>query len=152
MKKLFSFIVLFLLTVFLSTNSITAQGKLGVVGKKYSRTEANVLFGNVITSVKVSREELKAALANVKDYLLFKIRGNQALLLNERKAVLNSSSTAALSPNEVAYAFSKSVVEDFLAFSTANTFEVEQRNDVLSVSDNFTTLELSTPCPPMCPF
>ena len=151
MKKLFSISATLLLFFAFTAGSINAQSKLGVVGKKFTKAEANVLFGKVIGSVQLSRKDLQTACANAKDYVLFKVKNSRAYLLNEKRTSLLADQKIELAPTETTYAFSTSVVEDFLASSTAETLSVEVRAEVLTVSDGLSTLEFSSVCPPYCP-
>jgi hypothetical protein len=146
--------------------SINAQGKLGMVGKKFTKQEADVLFGKVITSVKVNKRALHFATARAKDYVAFKIKNNKALVLNEKRiSILDevvpvnpkekvssvTGTVPVVAADEVVYLFSKDVVAQFLNSSTAEEISIENREGVLTLSDGFTTLELSYSCPPLCP-
>ncbi len=48
MKKLKVLAVFFALILMIGSSVVSAQGKLGVVGKLFTKQEANVLFGKVI--------------------------------------------------------------------------------------------------------
>jgi len=152
MKKLSLFCFLFFLFVVMTANSAVAQEKLGVIGKKFTTEEAKVLFGKIVGTVKISKAELKEALANAKEYVFIAVKNNRAHVLNEKKESLIAKSKLSLAKEEKAYMFSKSVVEEFVNTSTADVFTVELRASVLSVSDGFTTLEEALPCPPTCWF
>lgn len=150
MKRLTSLCFLISFVLVISAGSSLAQGKFGVVGKKFNKQEANILFGKVIGTVKLTKAEMKEAIANAKEYVLFAVKNSRAHLLDEKKISLNAKNKISLRQDEKAYAFSKNVVEDFVNTSTADVFTVEVRASVLTVSDGFSTLEMATVCPPIC--
>lgn len=150
MKRLTSLCFLFSFVLVIFAGSTFAQGKLGIVGKKFNKQEANILFGKVIGTVKLTKAEMKEAIANAKDYVLFAVKNSRAHILDEKKNSLNAKNKISLRQEEKAYAFSKNIVEDFVNTSTADVFTVEVRASVLTVSDGFTTLEMASVCPPMC--
>ena len=165
MKKHVSlFLFIFLSAAFLA-GSINAQGKYGVVGKKFKKQEADALFGKVITSVKVNKVALQYAVGRAGDYIYFKVKNNRAFVLNDKRvSILNetdsfnpkerlssvTSGIPALPANEVVYALSKSTVAEFLNSSTSDVITIENRAEVLSISDGEIVLEKSVPCPPWC--
>ena len=173
MKKLVFFCSLLLLISAFSAGSIEAQGKLGKVGKIFTKQEANVLFGKVIGTVKLSRKQVKAALANAKDYVLIKVKNSRAHIFSEKRASLLGNDKTQLAPDEVAFLCSKSVLEEFMSktenenvepvkgtkrysvessqSSSNGTITVEVRAEVLSLSSLNLTLEAIIPCPPVCP-
>lgn len=150
MKRITTFIVLVSLFAIFSAGSINAQGKLGIVGKKFTKEEANVLFGKVIGSVQITKAQLKSALAKSKDYVLLKVANSRAYILNEKKVSLMDGETISFSAEDPAYLISKSVVEEFVTTSKVDVFFVEVRASVLSISDGVYVLEQVLPCPPMC--
>ncbi|MBI1937537.1 MAG: hypothetical protein HYS25_05380 [Ignavibacteriales bacterium] len=147
MRKLFPLIVLIAL---ISTAGISAQSKNLTIGKIFTNQQANELYGPVLTSVQISKEELGAAVAKAKKYVLFAIKDGKAFIMDERKVSLTGD-LSFLAYHEKANAFSKSVVERFLS-SSSNTITFEQRETVFTVSSSESTTESSLPCPPMCPY
>ncbi len=133
-------------------------GKLGIVGKIFSKNEADILFGKVKSSLTISVDELNAAIAKGNQYILFTIKDGQVVIRNERRQHL-SSERVSLMQDEILYIYSKSMVKDLLkakksslslAKSTAEAVAVEARDGVLTLSYNALTLEQSTVCPPFC--
>jgi len=147
MRKLFPLIVLIAL---ISTAGISAQSKNLTIGKIFTKQQANELYGPVLTSVQISKEELRAAVAKAKKYVLFAIKDSKAFIMDERKVSLTGD-LSFLSYNEKANVLSKSVVERFLS-SSSNTVTLEQRETVFTVSSSESTTESSLPCPPLCPY
>lgn len=164
MKKQTLFLVLIFI-IALCANSVNAQGRLGKIGQKFTVKEADILFGKVITSVKVNKRALHFAVARAKDYVAFKIKNGRALVLNESrysimdesistnpkdKGVSVASKIPAVAADEVVYYFSKSVLAEFLNSSTAEEITIEMRESVLSLNNGEIILERSIPCPPIC--
>lgn len=145
MRKLLPLIVLITLV---STTGISAQSKNLTIGKIFTKQQANELYGPVLTSVQISKEELRAAIAKAKNYVLFAIKDGKAFIMDERKVSLRGD-LSFLSYNEKANVFSKSVVERFLN-SSAATLTLEQRTTVFTVSSENSTLEYASVCPPWC--
>ncbi len=163
MKKLKVLFTVFTILLIVGSSVVSAQGKLGEVGKFFTQQEAKVLFGKVIGSIDIDANTLKDALKNAKDYVLFTIKNNRVIIRDERRKSI-SEENEFLDDNDRLYVFSKSQVEKllanaqprkskgFTAMATTNpvvTFEV--RASVLTLNAGATILELSLPCPPVCP-
>lgn len=148
MKKVTSLLTLtaFVLVLFVSITS-AQESKSKTIGKIFTKEEADQLFGKVIGSVQLTKSELKKALTKSKDYVLFSVKNNKALVMDEKKQSLTDARVS-LASDDVAHVFSKSVVQEFLSKSKAETFAVEVRADVISISDGIFVLEMTIPCPP----
>ncbi len=162
MKKLKVLVFFFALILMIGSSIVSAQGKLGVVGKLFTKQEANVLFGKVIGSMNLSVSELKNALSNTKDYVLISVKNNTVILRDERRKSI-SEENEYLDDKDVLYIFSKSQIENLLgntllkttsslsvSASTDSIVTVEIRASVLTLTAGDTTLEFALPCPPMC--
>ncbi|OGU59222.1 MAG: hypothetical protein A2V66_11390 [Ignavibacteria bacterium RBG_13_36_8] len=136
--------------IFTITGSTFAQGKLGVVGKIYTKTEANSLYGSVLQSVNIDTKVLKSALDRVGDYVMFKIKDGKLVLTNEYKASLTSEYVN-ITSDETMYLYSKSKVLELLNSSGQPVTTVELRSEVLTITNGATTLEFAALCPPICP-
>ena len=133
-------------------------GKLGLVGKIFSKDEANILFGKVKSSLSISVDELNAAIDKGNQYILFTIKDGQIVIRNEKKQHL-SNERVNLRQDEKLYIYSKSMIKDLLkakksslnlAKSAAVAVAVESRDGVLTLSYNDATLEMGAECPPTC--
>lgn len=162
MKKLKGLFTFFTIILMIGSSIVSAQAKLGVVGKLISEHEAKILFGKVIGSIDIPARDLRDALKNDKEYVLFTIKNNSVVIRDEKKKSL-SDENEDLDDNDVLYVFSKSQVEQllnyakprkskgFTAMATTDpvvTFEV--RASVLTLSAGAMTLEFALPCPPIC--
>lgn len=167
MKKQKLLLVPLILVLLIGSSVISAQGKLGEVGKFFTSQEANVLFGKVISSFSIKANDLRKALDKANDYVLFAIKNNRVVIRDENRNRL-SDENEQLDKNETMYIFSKSLVQKLLN-SASNTktdvnIFVEIRPEVLTLtatnafrgnsvqgSAGDTTLEMAIVCPPICP-
>jgi ribosomal protein L27 len=148
----------------LSKNAETAAipnaqfGKLGLVGKIFSKDEADIIFGKVKSSLTISVDELNAAIDKGNQYILFAIKDGQIVIRNEKRQHL-SNERVNLKQDETLYLVSKSMVKELLkakksslslAKSTAAAVAVELRDGVLTLSYYDQTLEQFAACPPIC--
>lgn len=133
-------------------------GKLGLVGKIFSKNEADILFGKVKNSLTISVDELNAAIDKGNQYILFTLKDGKIVIRNEKKQHL-SNERVNLKQDETLYIYSKSMVKELLkakrsslslAKSTAAAVAVELRDGVLTLTYGDATLEQATVCPPFC--
>ncbi len=165
MKKVIYSCLLILFVVLFSTDA-SAQNKHLRIGKIFAKEEANQLFGKPVISIPVRKELLKAALSRADKYIYFSIKGKLPVILNSRRMSLLGDNFN-LEPGEKAFGFSREVVEEFLNNTKGqviyfeirgiNNVDSENRNTtasmanaVFSLSDSYSTLEMSTTCPPFC--
>ncbi len=171
MKKLFSLFLMISIIIVISSSISTAQTDIGVIGKKFTRNDANALFGKVTSSIQVSKSEIAFALLKAEKYVYFTIRNNQVYVLGDRRLPLNRADFT-WEKGTVAYALSKSVVEDFINNTKSRMLTFELRSSrpssifnksgqvsttlddlnsiVFTISSDAETLEMSLPCPPLC--
>lgn len=161
MKKLKPLITFFTIILMIGSSTVSAQGKLGEVGKFFTKQEAKVLFGKVNVSLSIKASDLRNALEGAKDYVLFTIKNNRIVIRDEMKNRL-SDENESLDKNETMYIFSKSQVlklldsanntkiDDSVQSITAGEVFVEIRPGVLTLTAGSTTLEMSLVCPPIC--
>ncbi len=157
---------IFLLSILFVTNLSAQDGKLGIVGKLFSKGEADKLFGKVIGSVAISVADLEEALAKGKDYILITIKDNQVVIRDEERKFL-SKERVIMDKKEPLYIYSKHMIQNLLRVpkkqtnsskisgaamsATIDAVTVEVRAEVISLTYNDVTLEQSVPCPPFCP-
>lgn len=171
MKRLVTFLMMISIIFVISSSISTAQTDAGIIGKKFTRNDANVLFGKVTNSVQVSKEEIAAAVSKARKNVYFVIRNNQVYVLSDRRLPLNTADFT-WERGTVAYVFSKSIVEDFLNNTKSRILNFELRSSkqtsifnksgqvsttlddlnsvVFTISSDSETLEMSLPCPPIC--
>lgn len=171
MKRLFTFLMMISIIVVISSSISSAQTDIGIIGKKFTRNDANVLFGKVTNSVQVAKAEIAYAVLKARKYVYFTIKNNQVYVLSDRRLPLNATNFT-WERGTVAYVLSKSVVEDFINNTKSRILTFELRSSrptslfskngqvstttddlnstVFTISSDSETLEMALPCPPMC--
>lgn len=148
MKK--SFIFYLLIGIISLSNLILAQTQsLGVVGKLYTKAEADQLYGPVKQSISINTSTLTNLAAKTPDYILFNVINNSLYVLNSSRAVLQGPATA-VSSSQVFKLFSVSMVKQLIQQGQSTTTSIELRANVLTVTNGDYTLEDALSCPPWC--
>jgi hypothetical protein len=145
--SLFTFLV-----VNFSMNSITNAQNLGIVGKIYSKAEANQIYGNVTESISIKSEVLQNVLEKAGDYIMFSFKGGKLRIFNSKRVELYPNEGATVDSKEVLNLFSVSKVKELLTtqnYDNSSTL-IELRGKVLTITSGFSTLEFSQACPPIC--
>ncbi len=154
MKKILSTLTLTTL-FFISLNSSGYSQAAGVVGKLYTKADANQTYGPVVSSVTINTEIILKAIEQSPDYIMFNIINGQLIILNGKRGVLFSTDklTTAVPARTVFHYFSTSKVKELITLGGNATFTtIELRpNNVLTVTSGTSTLEQSLFCPPFCP-
>jgi hypothetical protein len=122
---------------------------MDIVGKIYSKDEADSLYGSPLNSVKISVPELKTCMGKSLNSLMFRYEEGQFYIADNNRKVLNKD--VAFSPAVVFTRFSISVIEDLIMKGNGDTAVMELRpNDVVTITINAFTMENGTMCPPLC--
>ncbi len=153
MKNKYYLIIPFLLTLlFLSCSPVSKIGKL------YTTAEAEKLFGKVIFTVEIDRNQLDNLLNRTNKTIMFGLINRQLIILdNNRKLIYPGK--ADYKDSDVFTVYSVDMIRELLSNnrmekqgdSESENISVEQRHEVLSISINEKTLETGVKCPPMCP-
>lgn len=136
---------------------VFAQEKLDgkVAGVIYSKAEADELYGKVISSTKMTNEELDGYLSKTDSYLMFYFsKDMQAapVILDHSQKALNmpNSKARAIRPSELkVYSISK--IKELIEKGGEESTMIEQRENVISLTNGDYTLEFALGCPPYCP-
>ena len=120
-----------------------------VKGQLYTAEEANRLYGPVLVAVSISSADLENIASKSNEVLMFKIYDNKLVILGDDRNVLNPIG-ASVSENDVFTVFSVSKITELLSKGQNNTTFVEQRKDVLTITNGGFTLEFGVICPPWC--
>jgi len=144
MRKIIS--VLFVVLVFFNYSHSQS-----VVGKIYTKADADNLYGPVITSVPISASLLLSLTNNTKNYLMFRINNGNLIILDNQRIGLFPGNVSVNSNDEFRY-FSVSLIQNIIVNGKAVFASVEIRNNnILTITNGNFTLEVSFPCPPVCP-
>lgn len=122
-----------------------------IVGKLYSKTEINSIYGPVLTGVPISSAQLKSYTNNTNSYIMFRIdKGNLTILDDQRKALYPVA--ASVNPQDVYRYVSVSLVQKLISDGNNAVSYVELRsNGVISITNGEYSLEYMVQCPPYCP-
>jgi len=127
------------------------QTTTGVIGKLYTKDQANQIYGPVLQSISINTTSLSALAAKTPNYIMFNILNGQVVILNSYRSVLYGPMTA-VSASQVFRVFSTSIVNQLIQQGGSPTTNIELRaNNTLTVSNGEETLEMSYTCPPICP-
>jgi hypothetical protein len=148
MKRGFISFILFVCLIL--TNSLFAQKDLGEVGKIYKKAEANKLFGEVRSVVKIKVSDLKNTVNKVDKYIMFRIDRDVAIVTDSKRNVKMGPENLRLAPTDVMHLYSKSVLNNLLAKSSDEYVSLEMREKVFSVTYGEYTMEMAVLCPPVC--
>ena len=120
-----------------------------IIGKIFSKSEANTLFGAVIETKDISVSELNRILNQTDQNVMFLIKnGTIAIKGDGGKEIYNNGIT--LESNDVYSKYSKSLVKNLVFLSTSGIISIEKRKSVISLTTGEITLELGLGCPPIC--
>ncbi len=147
MKK-FIFIYFILLLV-------PAMGQSALDGKApgaiFSKEEANKFYGEVLSSKEVTAKELKEYLAKTDKYAFFYFNGKEPVILNQTKEAVNVAAEDITKRPGTLRVFSVDKIKELLEKGGQDITTIEQRSEVISLTNGDYTLEFSLGCPPWCP-
>ncbi len=138
--------------IFLSGLSFAqTQTTTGVIGKLYTKTQADQIYGPVLQSVSISTSTLQSLLAKSPKYIMFNIINGQLVISTPQRSVLSGQMTA-LSTSQPMRLYSTSIINQLIQQGGASTTTIEIRaNNIVTLTNGTDTLESGTPCPPNCP-
>jgi len=126
-------------------------------GKIFTKVEADSLFGPVVEKQLLEKVVLEEALKKTDKVAMFKILNNKLTILGDKRAkVLNTtnnimdSTTNYVNSDEIFHTYSKTKLEELLKLGGEKETFVENRADVLTLTNGVFTLEAGTDCPPNC--
>ena len=153
MKRIISILTITILTI-ITFNSLGYAQATKVIGKLYTKADANQIYGKVNTSVTVNTSTILQTMEKSPDYLMFNIINGHLVILNGQRAVLYSTdlSIASVSKSTVFHKFSVSKIKELISTGGNNVITtVELRNNnVLTITNGEETLDLGVVCPPNC--
>jgi hypothetical protein len=139
-------IVIFALIVLLSGLSYSQQ----IIGKIYTKQEADSLYGPVLDSIPVQSNILSGLLTNSIGYIMFRIENGIVYIADNKRQPLYPSGLA-VNPNDEFRVFSISLVA--LLIKNGNnpiTFFETRNNGIISLNNGSDILEYGSLCPPYC--
>ncbi len=119
------------------------------IGKIFTDTEADKLFGEVLEQSVISIDELKGMLNSTEKFVMFKVSNEELTVLGDNRVLIFSTKNYA-EVNEIFHKFSKSKVLELINKGFGNQVIVQKRKKVLTITYGAYTLELAMGCPPYC--
>lgn len=150
MKKLW---IPFTAVLFVFSTVIFAQTSTstGVIGKLYTKDQANQIYGPVLQSISINTSSLKAMTARTPKYIMFNILNGQLYILNSDRTVMSGAMTN-LSASQPMRLFSTSIVNQLVQQGNSSNTTIELRADnIITITNGDVTLEQAVLCPPACP-
>lgn len=121
-----------------------------IIGKIFTKNEADDIFGQVYTSVEVSSDLLNILTSYTQDYMMFRISFGNLIILGDQRKLLYPGDII-VDPKEEMRLFSVSLVKKLLTDGNESTTKIELRkNDLLTITNGNYTLDFSAGCPPFC--
>ena len=137
-KLLFAFSVVALMSI-----NVYSQGKI------LNKEEANKLFGAVLVSKEMPTSTLKSLVDQSSKVVMFNFIKNDVYILGDNRKVLLPAGFS-VSSSEVFHVYSTSIVQELLDNGNTPVTYIEQRKEVLTITNGDLTLEYSIICPPIC--
>ncbi|OGU75849.1 MAG: hypothetical protein A2V93_01080 [Ignavibacteria bacterium RBG_16_34_14] len=137
-KLLFAFFVITLMSI-----NVYSQGKI------LSKEEANKLFGAVLVSKEMPTSTLQSLVNQSTKVIMFNFINNDGYILDNNRKVLLPAGFS-VSSSEVFHVYSTSIVQELLDNGGSQVTYIEQRKEVLTITNGNYTLEYSIICPPVC--
>jgi hypothetical protein len=171
MRKFYLFTFLFSITLFISSNSTFSQtaGETskasntisdttvisGEVGKIFTKTEADSLYGLVLKADTIKTADLTKLSAITPKYMLFNLIDGKAIVLNASREVISSNSLVVgkaqtIEPTQVFKLFSTSKILELIKQGGSDITTIETRANVLTLTNGVSVMEEAVPCPPFC--
>jgi len=123
-----------------------------VIGKIYTKSTANNLYGSVLNSVEINTSLLQKLTSQTPNYIMFQVIQSKLVVLDSKRNIIyTNGAISSVSASTVFRVFSTSIVNELLKEGNSPESYIEIRNDVLTITNGEDTLEQSANCPPICP-
>jgi hypothetical protein len=120
-----------------------------ITGRIFSKDEAASAFGNVALSIHLSSSLLLSLCSKTNKYLMFNIKSGGLSVLGDSRILLYPESFN-VDASEIYAVYSKTIIEELLESGGEDVTFIEQRKEVLSLTNGAFTLEMGSWCPPLC--
>jgi len=125
------------------------------IGEIFDNKDVPGIFGKKISEVKIEAKEVRKAILETGEYILFKITDKNVIICNASLKILYSKNKIeGLDPEWTYKLFSTSVIERLLDSKRINPdkfvyFELRENDSVVRYEDN--SADKAIECPPLCP-
>jgi hypothetical protein len=139
-----------LLTIlFLLPSTSFSQTSTKVIGKIYTKEEANQLYGPVIKSIEISTNTLYSLAQKTPNYIMFNVMNDKIIVLDaQRKEIFGDVQN--LTSSTSFHVYSTSQLLNLLKSGGESITYVQSRNNVMTITNGAFTMELAQICPPFC--
>ena len=145
MKRKSNFLIFILLIIFSLSFELQAQ----VIGKLYSKSDADNIYGPVLNSASINTSDLQTMLLKTQNYIMFSlVNGSPEILDNNRNSLYPTN--LIVSSSQVFSLFSVSIVQELLTKGGSSLTTIENRQKTLTLTNGEITLEMGQLCPPFC--
>lgn len=118
-------------------------------GKIISKETAADIFGQVLVSKEMPSADLMSLTKQSTKLIMFKFLGNDVYILGDNRKVLLPAGKTVNESDEF-FIYSTEIVQELLTKGNEKRTFIEQRKDVLTITNGNFTLEYSLICPPFC--
>lgn len=120
------------------------------IGKMLSKTEANQKYGPAIQSFSVEDTVLTSLISQAGNYIMFNFKNENIIILGQNRTPLYPKGVK-VSSGEVFKIYSCSKVTQLMDLGKGTSTSIENRGNVVSLTNGDYTLEEGKSCPPVCP-
>ena len=164
MRKIYLFTLLFGLALFVSSNhtysqttndtskaSTTTSETAKIIGKIFTKAEADSLYGPVLNADTIQTADLAKLAENSPKSMMFNFIEGKAVVLNSSRTVI-SGAAQTIKPEQVFRVLSTSKILELIKQGGSGVTTIETRaNNIITLTNGATVLEQSAFCPPICP-
>jgi hypothetical protein len=118
-------------------------------GELFTKQQAHEKFGPTLSSFPLPRISFEEFLTRTNNYIMFKIKDNQVIVLDSKRNLIFPERYIVNTTDEFVM-YSVSVIYELLSKGNENTVYIEERRDVLTISNSGYTMEIGVRCPPIC--
>ncbi len=119
------------------------------IGTIFSKKEADIRFGKILFSESIRSTKLSELCIQSNKYLMFNLKDQKLSILKESRVLLYPDGFSVL-PNEKYAVYSKNIIEQLINTCKEVVTTIEQRENVITITNGVQTLEVGSWCPPFC--
>lgn len=119
-----------------------------VLGKLYSKEEADKLYGKALESVVLSTDEVKRLADESPERIMFNFISSSLIILNRKRQTIYGDYAA--KSGEVFSVYTTSKLLELIQTGKEAETSFEKREEKNTVTNGNVTLEFSGDCPPDC--
>lgn len=120
------------------------------IGKIYTKTKADSLFGKVQQTVNIKAADLLKLVNKTDKHVMFRFVKGKVLVAGDKRKILNDTA-AVVNPKDVFRIYTKDKVLELLNKNKNATIKMENRANTITLTNGVNTLEEAGFCPPDCP-